>query len=379
MRGMRKRILIALRMSSVAGQEKYKGIFNYLGTDHDWDITFIRSAAGFTSARVRKAIEENYDGYIVSIPGTERAATFLADIDAPTVVIDLHDPRLSARTRNIAFIRNSADEIGAEAANHLVSVGTCRSYAFVHNPSVMQWSVERFRAFRETLRDRGLWCHELKEPEELRKMERPCGVLAANDDTGFDILEWCRAHHYGVPREFAVLGINNDTLICENCQPKLSSLEPDFEREGYLAAETLDRMMEEPASPRPSPRTLYVGVKDIVRRGSTAESSPSGKLVQKAIAYIHRHALEGIGVEDVVRHLQVSRRLADLRFHELQYTSIGEEITRVRLAEVKRLLRSTKDPIDSIAVKCGFRNPNYLKNLFRKRFSMSMREFRKMS
>ena len=176
-----------------------------------------------------------------------------------------------------------------------------------------------------------------------------------------------------------MLGINNDTLICENCHPKLSSLEPDFEREGYLAAETLDRMMADPVSLRPSPRTLYVGVKDIVRRDSTAESSPSGKLVQKAIAYIHRHALEGIGVADVVAHLQVSRRLADLRFHELQYTSIGEEITRVRLAEVKRLLRSTKDPIDSIAVKCGFRNPNYLKNLFRKRFSMSMREFRKMS
>ena len=81
----------------------------------------------------------------------------------------------------------------------------------------------------------------------------------------------------------------------------------------------------------------------------------------------------------MVAHLKVSRRLADLRFRELQHTSIGDEITRIRLAEVQRLLRSTKEPIDSIAARCGYTNPNYLKNLFRKRFSMSMRDFRKLS
>ena len=128
-----------------------------------------------------------------------------------------------------------------------------------------------------------------------------------------------------------------------------------------------------------NPQTFFVGVKSVVRRESTAELSISGKLVQKAVTYIRRHALEGIGVSDVVAHLKVSRRLADLRFRELQHTSIGEEITRIRLTEVQRLLRTTREPIDSIAAKCGYINPNYLKNLFRKRFSMSMREFRKMS
>ena len=116
-----------------------------------------------------------------------------------------------------------------------------------------------------------------------------------------------------------------------------------------------------------------------MRRESTAELSTSGKLVQKALAYIRKNALRGISVEDVVAHLKVSRRLADLRFRELQHTSIGQEIARIRLAEVQRLLRSTKEPIDSIAARCGYENPNYLKNLFRKRFSMSMREFRKLS
>ena len=78
-----------------------------------------------------------------------------------------------------------------------------------------------------------------------------------------------------------------------------------------------------------------------------------------------------------MRHLGCSRRLADLRFRELQGTSIGEMLITTRLEEVKWMLRSTKEPVDAIAAECGFSNPNYLKNLFKKRFNMTMRDYRK--
>ena len=378
---MRKKVFIALRMAGIAGQEKLSGIFKFLGDNHDWDIRLIRTAGEFSVAAVKDALRSKYDGFIVSIPGTEETAAVLATTDIPTIVMDIYSRRLAARKRNIVFIRNSSEEIGRTAANHLLAIGTCRSYAFVHNPSVMQWSIDRCRAFRETLRDNGFWCHELRTSDGLQKLERPVGIFAANDDRGYDVIEFCHAHRMRVPEDAAVLGINNDTLICENCHPRLSSIQPDFEQEGYLAAETLTKMMRPRAASShiPHPSSLFVGIRSVIRRESTAELSTSGKLVQKAVAYIRRHALEGIGVSDVVTHLKVSRRLADLRFRELQHTSIGGEITRIRLAEVQRLLRTTREPIDSIAAKCGYANPNYLKNLFRKRFSMSMREFRKMS
>ena len=378
---MRKKVFIALRMAGIAGQEKLSGIFRFLGDNHDWDIRLIRTAGEFSVAAVKDALRSKYDGFIVSIPGTEETAAVLATTDIPTIVMDIYSRRLAARKRNIVFIRNSSEEIGRTAANHLLAIGTCRSYAFVHNPSVMQWSIDRCRAFRKTLRDNGFWCHELRTSDGLQKLERPVGIFAANDDRGYDVIEFCHAHRMRVPEDAAVLGINNDTLICENCHPRLSSIQPDFEQEGYLAAETLTKMMRPRAASShiPHPSSLFVGIRSVIRRDSTAELSTSGKLVQKAVAYIRRHALEGIGVSDVVTHLKVSRRLADLRFRELQHTSIGGEITRIRLAEVQRLLRATREPIDSIAAKCGYANPNYLKNLFRKRFSMSMREFRKMS
>ena len=394
---MRKKVFIALRMAGIAGQEKLSGIFRRLGENHDWDLTLVRTAAEFTPARMRAALREGYDGFILSIPDTEKTAALLATTDVPTVVMDIHSPVLERRTRNIVFIRNSSEEIGRAAANHLLAIGKFRSFAFVHNPSVLQWSVDRFKAFRETLRDNGVWCHELKSPEGLQKLERPVGVFAANDDRGFEVIEFCHTHRLRIPEDVAVIGINNDTLICENCHPKLSSIQPDFEREGHLAAETLAKMMQreiandelrmtnkKDGSIRNSQFTirnssLFVGIKAVIRRESTAELSTSGKLVQKALAYIRKNALRGISVDDVAQHLKVSRRLADLRFRELQNTSIGEEIIRIRLAEVQRLLRSTKDPIDSISAQCGYSNANYLKNLFRKRFSMSMRDFRNLS
>ena len=377
---MMKRVLVALRLQGIAGQEKLSGIFRYLGDSPEWDVRFIRSAQEFTAARVKTAIADGYDGFIVSIPDAERAAEPLADTDIPTIVMDIHSPALSARRKNIVFIRNSPEEIGRSAANHLLSIGRCRSYAFVHHQSVMQWSVDRFNAYRDTLRDSGFWCHELKSPEGVEKLERPVGVFAANDDRGYDVIEFCRANQLRVPEDIAVIGINNDTLVCENCHPRLSSIQPDFEQEGYLAAETLSRMMRPaPCTPHPAPRTLFVGVKQVVRRESTAELSLSGKLVQRALVYIRRNALKGISVTDVAAHLHVSRRLADLRFRELQGTTIGETIISERLTEVKRLLRETKDPIDAIAVRCGYENPNYLKNLFKRRFAMTMREFRNRS
>ena len=118
-------------------------------------------------------------------------------------------------------------------------------------------------------------------------------------------------------------------------------------------------------------------MKTIVRRESTADVSHSGKLVQKAVAFIRKNAVRGISVEEVAKHLGCSRRLLDLRFRELQGCTVGETIIDERLGEVKRLLATTREPIESIAIACGYENSNYLKNLFKKRFGVTMRDYRR--
>jgi LacI family transcriptional regulator len=287
--------------------------------------------------------------------------------------MDIHSKTMEKREKNIVFIRNSADDIGREAAVFFMGQGVAHSYAFLHSSPVTDWSKNRFIAFKRKLNDAGLWCEEIFEPAAISKLKRPVAVLAANDDRAFELMKLLSAKRIKIPGGVAVLGVDNDALICENANPRLSSVQPDFEKEGYIAAETLDTMMRGGTA---SQRTIMVGVKEIVRRESTSEQSNAGRLVQKAIVYIDRHVLEGITVKDVVHHLKCSRRLADLRFRELHGRSILETITERRLDEVKRRLAGTKEKIDSIALTCGYSNPNYLKNLFKKRFGMSMRDFR---
>jgi len=280
---------------------------------------------------------------------------------------------LERRNRNITFIRNSAEDIGSKAAHFLLGLGVAHSYAFLHAHPITDWSQARFEVFKKTLDEVGLWCDELFDPSAATKLKRPAAVLCANDDRAFELIKHLSAKRIKIPHGVAVLGVDNDALICENARPRLSSVQPDFEEEGRLAAETLDALMQRRTPPQ---RTLLVGVKKIVQRESTAEQSHSGRLVQKAVAYINGHALEGIGVRDVVTHLKCSRRLADLRFRELQGRSILDAITERRLDEVKRLLAGTRDKMDVIASSCGYKNPTYLKNLFKKHFGMSMRNFR---
>ena len=114
----------------------------------------------------------------------------------------------------------------------------------------------------------------------------------------------------------------------------------------------------------------------IVERQSAKPVTPATRLVEQATAFIRRNALKGIGAMDVVNHLGVSRRLADVRFRQFTGQSILAAILKVRLDEVKRRLRDTNTPIAKIAAACGFRGENYAKKLFKSRFGVSMSVWR---
>lgn len=379
--GVKKKVLVALRMAGVGGQMKLAGVFRYLseryGDDSPWDVKLLRTRNELTREQVEASVAGGTDGYILSIPDADEAIEPLSRTNAPMVISDIDASAVSSRAENIVFIHNSAKEIGRKAAAYLMGQGVARAYAFLHAERMMPWSVARFAAFRDALMENGHWCEELFEAKDALRLRNGAAIFAAQDDAAFRLVEFLKSRRRRIPGDFAVLGVDNDTLICENSRPRISSIQPDFEAEGFMAAESLDEMMRE-ASSRPN-RTLLAGVKDIVRRESTAEVSQSGRLVQRAVAFIDAHATEGVGVKDVVAHLGCSRRLADLRFRQLQGRTILDALTERRLEAVRERILTTRDTLDSIAADCGFGSSNYLKNLFKRRFSMSMSAFRRAS
>jgi LacI family transcriptional regulator len=170
-----------------------------------------------------------------------------------------------------------------------------------------------------------------------------------------------------------VLGVDDEAFLCENAHPPLSSVVPDFERQGWLAACAIETMAEGGEAPPPA----EVGVRGIVRRASTGGGpSSAGLLVQRALSFIRQRACDGIGVPDVAARLGVSRRLLDLRFREEQGRTVLDAIQERRLDEVRRRLSETDDTIGEIAEACGYGDVSHLRRLFRARFHAGMRTWR---
>ena len=67
----------------------------------------------------------------------------------------------------------------------------------------------------------------------------------------------------------------------------------------------------------------------------------------------------------------ISRRLLDMRFKEIRGLPTKKAITVLRLEALRKLLRSSSDPISLICRKCGFGSDNHPKELFRLHYGRS--------
>lgn len=338
--------------------------------------------------------KERPDGAIIGFNSAEVAET-LRRTSVPTVFLDYKEAlRLKAADRHrLAVMTLDFSPIGRAAARHFLDVGGYRAFAFVEATHDPRWSRERGDAFRDAVASRGLPFFRLsaaagvyqaslanrREISDLsswlRGIPKPCGVFAATDERARDTLLACREAGLDVPREVAVLGVNNDEFLCRHIFPNLSSIPQDDAGVGRRAAETLQALIEGLGCGRGINHA--VAALPVAARASTAPPSPGGVLVRRALDWIDAHACEGANASDVVRAIGVSRSLLDLRFRELHGTTILGEIIDRRLREVTRLLRESDDSIESICGACGFGDPGGLRRLFRSRHGCSMREWRR--
>lgn len=220
-------------------------------------------------------------------------------------------------------------------------------------------------------------------------------IFAVNDVTAAEVAEAAREAHRPIPRELTLLGVDNNTAICESAQPALSSIQIDFERAGFVAARMVGEMIgttgthettatKKANSPRcpirprchSSPAIAVIGPLLAVRRRSTGGAGRREKFVLEAVEMIRREACEGLTASDLAKRFSCSERLFTMRFREATGHSILDEIQQVRLEKVFTLLKDTDTPIGIIADFCGYRSAIALRWIFRKRTGMSMQEWR---
>lgn len=215
--------------------------------------------------------------------------------------------------------------------------------------------------------------HEEELCEFIVHLPKPAGIIACNDIRGAQVLDACRAVGVKVPDEVAVIGVDNDELICEMTDPPLSSVVNDTHRIGYHACEILAAMII--GENAPTERVL-VNPLGIVSRRSTEMFAFEDDRVGDALRFIRDNACEGISVTEVADAVYLSRSALDRRFARVVGKTVKSEINRVRLERVRRLLVDTEYKLSSIAQMTGFSNVEYLSAMFKEQTGLTLGQYR---
>ena len=389
-----KKVLAAIPTNGSDGRLRVAGVMRYASARSNWDLRIVSSRTAFNDSEVEALLEDGLDGCILAAY-TPAVENILARRIPTILSLENMHALIGPRDNCLAVLMDN-HEIGRIAAEHFKSLGRFASYAFVPAPPKIPWSLERKAAFFENA-DRRAKRFEFPETdfemvnmtgesginvkasdlvEFLQKLPRPAAVFAANDLLAVQVAEACNKAQLKMPSDVALVGCDNDEFLCMVGRPAITSIRPGFEQAGYAAARALDALMR---GRRHAESVIRIPGAKIVPRGSTENIPPAVAVVNAAMDYITAHALAGISTADVVAHLRISRSLLDLRFRQLRNESVMDAILSIRLAAVKDRVEKTDRKFIAIGAECGFRNPDYLKRIFRKRFGMSMREMRAAS
>lgn len=318
----------------------------------------------------------------------------IADFDDPAVARLVMQSRLAVvgfgggygwyREGSIPYFYTNNKAIATLAADHLLERGF-KHFAFCGyaRTPINGWSQEREEAFVKYLKKKAGSCTVFQDSyrldrdwaavqrslgQWLRKLPKPVGVMAANDMRGRQVLEACRAYELAVPDDVAVIGVDNDELLCRLSSPPLSSVEQGARRLGYAAAALLDRMMRGRNSRQ---RHFVIDPLSVVTRQSTDVLAIDDPKLAKAMAFIREHASENIKVPHVVSAVAISRSGLETRFASALGYSIRTAIRRTQLERARRLVLETDMPLKQVASEAGFRSVQHMTTLFVKTFGQT--------
>ena len=387
-----KSILVFLRLAFGSGRDIMYGISQYARQHCHWRFHIMNFTGAETLREISRAEANGIDGIIGNGFENRCIASYMRTSNTPLVCIGACAPELRCRRKSIAFVTTDDDAIGRAGAEHLTSMGRFRTYGFITLSEGAQRYVlsDRERGFRDWFAAKGIEVNTYRTAsgiergssmdiaaisEWLKSLKKPAAVMATHDLRAAQVIEAASLASVRVPQDVSVIGVDNDTLYCESSNPSITSISPDHVKIGELAAKALKRLMGK--SQAHMPISICYAATTTVERQSTKPVPPATLLVERALAFIHQNATKGIKAADVTGYLGVSRRLADLRFRQIAGVSILEAIQARRFDEVRRQLTESSLPITKVIANCGFKTESNAKTLFRKRYGISMSDYRR--
>lgn len=327
---------------------------------------------------------ENWDGDgIITRSTTPEMADTLRRLGVPTVnLTDIYGDQ------GLPYIWNDHEAIGRLAAEHLIERGF-RHFAYC-GFSDHDWSAKRKRGFGDTLAARGLaaathdtnWSDARQRGWETQQRDiadwidtlpQPVGIMACNDLRGQHVLDACRTAQRSVPEEVAVIGVDNDRVLCDFCEPPLTSVVPAAERIGFEAAATLDALMR---GRPPAQHGRLISPLGVVTRQSTDVLAIDDPDVVRAMQVIRKRACDGLTVAELLRDVPVARSVLERRFRKYVGRSPQAEIRSVQLKRACQLLQETELTLAQIASLTGFKHAEYFSVVFKRELGQTPGSYR---
>jgi LacI family transcriptional regulator len=379
-----RRVVVLVNASKRYDRRVVQGVAAYVRERGKWDLYVDEHPL----QRLPNLHHWNGDGIVAGLDD-HRVAAAVAGLKLPIVGIGggkgWYDP-----ASRVPYFATDNESIGRMAAEHLLACGFPR-LAFYGDrwTRYHDWSQRRGEAFRERAQRADVPCfiylgrrsnaHNWAKLQDdlaawLASLEKPIGLLSCTDVRARQVLEACRMIGARVPDDVAVVGVDNDEIMCELASPPLSSIEQGSRRIGYQAAAMLDKLM---AGKRPSRLRYVVPPECLIARQSTDVLACDDSDLVSALSFVREHACDPIHVSDVLEKVRLSRSTLEKKFQTLLGRSIHAEIQRVEIERAKDLLVHTTLLVKQVARRSGFKHVQYMTEVFRRHVGQSPAKYRK--
>ena len=374
----RLNILVAMPTGSHSERMKLEGILQYAHEKSGarWNLEL--DLNGILRKLARGDVGTPYDG-IIAYVGSDAERKSLLAINLPLVLIeDLAIPATFPRRRNVVTLLCDHEAEGRTAANYFLE-RRYQTFAYVGAEEDSEYNALRHKGFADAVRAAGFAVSTFSGatplPDWLKSLPRPCALFAVHDLRARKVLAATEQAQVAVPSELAVLGVDDDEVLCSTSSPTLSSI-PTFDRSlGYAAGRALNEIL----LGRAKGRVIRTRHAQVVTRHSTDTEAISDIFVAKALDWARSHLGEKLTAETLARHARCSKHYLQGRVEQALGTSLGAAVRRLRLAAAAEMLTTTDRPVSEISAACGFPCVSHFAVRFREAYDLTPLAYRKQS
>jgi LacI family transcriptional regulator len=379
------KIILLSDFSEEYNKNLLRGITRYSKDHGPWTFckmpTYYRETLGIDCI-LKWAQEWGVNGIIGQFHNEEEVARF-TDAKIPVIAQDFKE-----RFTDVPNITGDYHLTGRLGADYFLKKGF-RNFAFYGFENIV-WSRERSQGFEDRIQEAGFDVHRYEHKDArgidlwyykpsalsdwLKSLPKPIAIMACDDNQGHHITEAARHAAIRIPEELAVLGVDNDEMVCDLSDPPLSSIELDSEKSGYEAARLMEQMIENKIF---CARDIIVKATQVVTRHSTDIFASKDKYIVSALKYIHGNLDKNLKVDQVLKEVPLSRRSLEKRFIMTTGYPVYEYIYNQRIEKFTQKLLETDMTIFEIALDLGLSDSKNIARQFKQIKGVTPMEYRK--